>query len=122
MGHAVAISTLRVDVVLTDTAGAVRNERFPFSLRAPNVTTTSVRTPNGPVEIPTTLTAVLSDSTAEIDIAREVRMRGEVLRPKDHESWRLSADGRELHISREAQMPRPEGLVTYTIRYVFVRV
>ena len=105
-----------------DTAGTVRNEQYPYSLRGPNAITTSVRTPNGPVEIPTTLTAVLTDSTAEIDIAREVPMRGEVLRPRDHESWRLSADGRELHIDREAQMPRAGGLVTHTMRYVFVRV
>lgn len=110
-------STFTVDVILTDTAGAVRREQFPFSLRGSVKTTTTVRT----LAIPTTLTATISEGRVEVDIAREVTMRGEVLRPTDRESWRLSEDGQTLSIDRVAEMPRPEGLTKFTIRYVFVR-
>ena len=115
-------SSLTVQVTLVDTAGAEQRMRFPYDLRRPVSTTTQVRTPAGPRDIPATLTAVpRGDGGLDVDIAREITMGERVIRPRDHESWHLSADGKQLLIDREAEMPGPGGLRTVRSHYVFVR-
>ncbi|HYD54994.1 MAG TPA: hypothetical protein VEA99_20325 [Gemmatimonadaceae bacterium] len=115
-------SLLTVDVALVDTAAATHRLRFPYDLRKPVATTTQVLGPRGPIDVPTTLTATpRADGGLEIEIAREIRMGERVLRPGDHESWRLSADGTQLLIDRVAEMPGPGGLRTVRSHYVFVR-
>lgn len=115
-------TSLVVGVVMTDTAGVAMPMRFPYDLRKPVRTTTQVRTPSGPREIPTTLTATpRADGGIDVDIAREVAMGGTVAKPMDRERWALSADGRQLLIDREAEMPGPGGMRTIRARYVFVR-
>lgn len=115
-------SALVVEVAMVDTAGTTTPMTFPYSLRGPVRTTTKVLTPRGPIDIPTTLTAKpRADGGVEIDIAREITMGERVLKPGDHESWTLSADGKQLLIDRVAEMPGPGGLRTVKSRYVFVR-
>lgn len=115
-------TSLVVGVVLTDTAGIATSMSFPYDLRKPVRTTTQVRTPRGPMEIPTTLTATpRADGGVDVDIARELTMGGTVVKPFDRERWALSADGTRLLIDREAEMPGPGGLRTIRARYVFVR-
>ena len=115
-------STLHVAVALVDTAGAEQRLEFPYRLDRPVQVTSQVRTPAGPRDIPTTLTATRRpDGGIDIDIARELRTPGGIVRPKDHESWQLSADGRQILIDREAEMPGPDGVRTMRTHYVFVR-
>ena len=115
-------SSLVVDVAMVDTAGTTTPMSFPYHLRRPVETTTKVITPRGPIDIPTTLTAKpRTDGGLEIDIARVITMGERVLKPGDHESWTLSADGRQLLIDRVAEMPGPGGLRTVKSHYVFVR-
>jgi hypothetical protein len=115
-------SSLVVDVVMVDTAGTATPLSFPYDLRRPVKTTTQVLTPRGPLSIPTTLTAKpRADGGMEIDIAREITMGERVIRPGDHESWTLSADGRQLLIDRVAEMPGPGGMRTFRTHHVFVR-
>ena len=115
-------SLLAVDVVMVDTAGVAQKMRFPYDLRRPVKTTTQVRTPTGPREIPTTLTATpRADGGVDVDIAREFTMGERVLRPFDRETWHLSPDGMQLLIDREAEMPGPGGMRTLKAHYVFVR-
>ena len=115
-------SSLVVEVAMVDTAGTTTPMTFPYDLRRPVRTTTKVLTPRGPIDIPTTLTAKpRPDGGVEIDIAREITMGERVLRPGDHESWTLSADGRQLLIDRVAEMPGPGGMRTVKSHYVFVR-
>lgn len=115
-------TSLVVDVVMVDTAGAATPLAFPYDLRRPVKTTTQVLTPRGPLAIPTTLTATRrADGGIEIDIAREITMGERVIRPGDHESWSLSADGTRLLIDRVAEMPGPGGMRTFRTHYVFVR-
>jgi hypothetical protein len=104
-------SSLVVAVSMVDTAGVATPMTFPYDLRRPLKTTTKILTPRGPMDIPTTLTATpRADGGVEIDIAREITMGERVIRPGDHESWTLSADGRQLLIDRVAEMPGPGGL------------
>ena len=114
-------SSLTVDVALVDTAGAPQRMRFPYSLRGPVSTTTQVRTPRGPVDVPTTLTATpRADGGVDVSIAREITMGERVIRPGDRETWQLSPAG-ELLVDREAEMPGPGGMRTFRTHYVFVR-
>ena len=116
-------STLAVDVAFVDTAGATQRMRFPYDLRRPVRTTTQVRTPSGPRDIPTVLTATpRADGGVDVDIAREITMGERVLRPFDRETWHLSSDGKQLLIDREAEMPGPQGMRTFKTHYVFVRL
>lgn len=115
-------STVTVDVTMTDTAGAAQQMQFAYNLLRPVRTTTQVRTPNGPVAIPTTLTAApRADGGIEVAIQREFTMGERVIRPDDRETWHLSADGRQLLIYREAEMPGPGGMRAIRAHYVFVR-
>lgn len=116
-------SSLTVDVALVDTGAVTQRMRFPYDLRRPVRTTTQVRTPRGPMDIPATLTArPRADGGLEIDIAREITMGERVLRPADHETWHLSPDGTQLIVDREAEMPGPGGMRTIRTHYVFVKV
>lgn len=115
-------STLAVDVALVDTAGVTTSMRFPYDLRRALRTTTQIRTPRGPLDVPTTLTAApRADGGVDISIAREITMGERVIRPGDRETWHLSADGTQLLIDREAEMPGPGGMRTFRTHYVFVR-
>jgi hypothetical protein len=115
-------SSLTVDVTLVDTAAAAERVRFPYNLLRPVRTATQVRTPSGPMDVPTTLTATRrADGGVEIGIARELAMGGRVLRPSDRETWHLSPDGTQLLVDREAEMPGPGGLRMIRVHYVFVR-
>jgi hypothetical protein len=115
-------SSLTVDVTLVDTAAVAQRMRFPYNLLRPVRTTTQVRSPRGPMEIPTTLTATpRADSGLQISIARELTIGDRVLRPFDRETWHLSPDGAQLLIDREAEMPGPSGMRTIHTHYVFVR-
>jgi hypothetical protein len=115
-------SSVTVDVTLVDTAAVAQRIRFPYNLLRAVRTTTQVRSPRGPMDVPTTLTATQrADGGLEISIARELAMGDRVLRPSDRETWHLSPDGAELLIDREAEMPGPAGMRTIRTHYVFVR-
>jgi hypothetical protein len=115
-------SSLTVDVTLVDTAAVAQRMRFPYNLLRAVRTTTQVRSPSGPLDVPTTLTATpRADGGLEIGIARELAMGDRVFRPSDRETWHLSADGAQLLIDREAEMPGPGGMRTIRAHYVFVR-
>ena len=114
-------SSLTVSVAIVDTAGATQRMRFPYDLRRPVSTTTQVRTPSGPRDVPATLTATpRADGGLDVSIAREITMGDRTIRPSDRETWQLSPSG-ELLIDREAEMPGPGGMRTIRAHYVFVR-
>ena len=116
-------SSVVVDVALVDSTSATQRMRFPYDLRRAVRTTTQVRTPRGPMDIPTTLTATpRDDGGLDVSIAREITMGQRVIRPGDREIWHLSADGAKLLIDREAEMPGPEGMRRFRSHYVFVRI
>ena len=115
-------STLTVDVTLDDTAGVAQHMNFPYDLRHAVRIMTQVRTPAGPVDVPTTLTTTpRADGGLDIGIAREITMGGKVLQPGDRETWHLSPDGVRLLIDREMEMPGPRGMRTLRSHYEFVR-
>lgn len=67
---------------------------------------TKVRTPNGPVDVPTTMTASAAENgELTITIDRELPSRdGTPFKGTTVETWRLGADGQTLTIERADQM------------------
>lgn len=77
-----------------------------------------IRTPNGPVSVPTVLKAVpLENERLQTEISREQRMGEKTMKWTTVEIWQLSADGKTLTIYRKDDTPRGkmEG------EYVFVK-
>ena len=82
---------------------------FTYTLDGvPVKTETDVRTPNGMVSVPTTLTAKpASNGDLEITIERELPTRGgEPMKGTTFEKWRLQEDGKTLVIDRVDEMRR----------------
>ena len=93
---------------------------FTYTLDGvPVKTETQVRTPNGMVSVPTTLTAKsAANGDLEITIERELPTRGgESMKGTTFEKWRLQEDGKTLVIDRVDEMRR--GTTSSTL--IFIR-
>ena len=71
----------------------------------------TVRTPNGPMKVPTTLSAHSSESGLELTETRTVNFGDIHDRFTSVELWKLSEDGRTLTVHRTDQ--RPQGVFEY---------
>jgi uncharacterized protein YpmS len=70
-------------------------------------TETTIRTPGGPRQVPSTLKAVVGqDGKVQLTIARELQTPNGVLKGTTIEDWELSADGKTLTIHRVDDTPR----------------
>lgn len=77
-----------------------------------------MRGPNGLVNVPTTLRAVVNpDRQVHIVIGRDLTMAGSSFHATTTEDWKLSTDGRTLTVHRTDESPRG----TRTSDMVFVR-
>lgn len=97
-----------VAVEITSSAHEPMHIDFTYSLDGQPVTTESqVRTPNGPMSVPTVLTAKpADDGTIGITIERELPSRGgETMKGISKETWRLQ-DAKTLIIDRVDEMRR----------------
>lgn len=74
---------------------------------AESKTETPIRTPDGLINVPTTLKAVeIGDGKLRITISREINMNGSSFKGVTTEDWQLSADGKTLTIHKVDEMPR----------------
>lgn len=70
-------------------------------------TETMIRTPEGRVNVPTTLKATVGEAgKIQITITRDLQMPGKVFKGVTVEDWELSADGKTLTIHRADDTPR----------------
>jgi hypothetical protein len=70
-------------------------------------TQTQIRTQDGPMQVPTTLSAkVGADGKIHIIIAREIQLPDGPFKGTTIEDWELSADGKTLTIHRADDTPR----------------
>jgi len=110
-----------VGVDITSAAHDPVHLDFAYKLDgAPVKTETKVVTPNGPLSVPTTLTAKPHENgEMGITIERELPSRGggEPMKGTTVEKWKLGADGKTLIIDRTDESPR--GTMTSTL--VFTR-
>jgi hypothetical protein len=100
---------LLVSVDVTSEAHDPDHFDFTYALDgSPVKTETKVRTPNGPMSVPTTLKATPADGGAlVITIERELPMRdGGSMKGTTTETWHLQPDGKTLVIDRVDEMPR----------------
>jgi hypothetical protein len=122
--HSLKITQSETELVVgVDITSATREPMhldFTYKLDGVPVNTESqVRTPNGPVSVPTTLTAKPQDNgDVAITIERELPTRGgEPMKGSTIEKWRLDAEGKKLIIDRTDENRR--GTTTSTL--VFTR-
>lgn len=82
--------------------------RFDYALDGSEVRTQSpIRTPQGRVEVPTTLTARVDEAgSVHITIARELRTPAGPRTVTGTEEWRLSPDGATLTVERLDETPQ----------------
>ncbi|HEX8170283.1 MAG TPA: hypothetical protein VF824_07075 [Thermoanaerobaculia bacterium] len=97
-------SAAALEVKVTVTSDSHDPDHFDFHYKldgTPTPTETQIRTPNGPVSVPTVLAAA-PDANGElvITIERELTMRGNSMKATTVEHWKLSADGKTLTIAR----------------------
>jgi hypothetical protein len=99
---------LAVDVQIR--SGGPRPERFAFVYAldgGETSTTTRIRPPDGPLEVPTRLRARHGDDgRLHITITRELARGGETITATGTEAWALAPDGRTLTVHRVEQMPQ----------------
>lgn len=99
---------LLVDVEID--AGRPQPDRFRFAYPFGGAaeTTTRVRTPNGALEVPTTLAAARNgDGTLHLTITRRPDLGdGQAHVLVGTEDWSLSADGATLTIARHDELPQ----------------
>ena len=112
-------TALNVDVDLTFKNG---NEPFRITLNYPldgatTRTTMPIRTPQGPKDVPATLSGAHSDDgTLILNIVNELEMNGKPFKGLTTETWQLADEGKSLiiHLSREA----PQGKMEYDLLFV----
>ncbi|HEX6038326.1 hypothetical protein [Longimicrobium sp.] len=99
---------LTVDVEIEN--GGPQPERFAFVYAldgSETATTTRIRTPTGPMEVPTRLRARHGDDgRLHITIIRELPRGGQTITATGTEAWELAPDGRTLTVHRAEQMPQ----------------
>ncbi|MFL6247849.1 MAG: hypothetical protein ACJ74H_17630 [Thermoanaerobaculia bacterium] len=107
---------LVVAVEITSDAHEPLHIDFKYRLDGqPTKTESQIRTPDGPMSVPTILTAKpQDDGTLAITIERELPSRGgETMKGSTVEKWRLQPDGKTLIIDRVDEMRR--GTTTSTL-------
>jgi hypothetical protein len=83
------------------------DQSFDYTLDGKEAATkTSILTPRGPMEVPTTLKGHVNENgTVELSITRELSMGDETRQAVLTEKWDLSADGKTLTIHRHDVRP-----------------
>lgn len=107
--HALKITQTDKELVLSVDIVSDSSDHFDFTYKldgTPVQAPTKVRTPNGPLEVPTTMKAVAAENgELTITIERELPSRdGTSFKGTTVETWRLGADGKTLTIERADQM------------------
>ena len=106
----VAQTDARLSVDVEIRSGGAEPERFAFVYAldgGETSTTTRIRTPNGPLEVPTRLHARHGDDgRLHITITREMTRGGQTINATGTEAWELAPDGRTLTVHRVEQMPQ----------------
>lgn len=99
---------LNVDVEVSDGGAEPFKVSFVYTLDGTETKTkTQMRTPSGPLDVPTTLKAVQAEGGGlHITITREVVMRDQPFKMVTTEDWQLSPDGKTLNIRRADDTPR----------------
>lgn len=124
-GHTLSIAQngqdLAVNVEITAEGREADTFDFKYTLDdQPVQTETEVRTPNGPLKVPTVLRAKPEENGGLlITIERELPMRGETVKGTTVETWRLSEDAKTLTIDRKDESPRfgtRESVLVFTAR------
>lgn len=103
--------SLRVKVAIQRADGATDRFDLPYTLDGKDTKSeaATIRTPKGPVAVPTTLNARLNAAgNAHIVITREVPMGDSTFKGVTTEDWSLSEDGKTLIIEKSDTMPRGE--------------
>jgi len=79
-----------------------------------SATTTEVRTPAGPKQIPTRLSGKVEENGAlDLTLSRDLQMGGNLRTLKSVEKWELSADGKSLTVRVNEE--RPNGPAIYAM-------
>jgi hypothetical protein len=88
------------------------DQAFDYALNGSETSSTSrVMTPNGPLDVPTKLTARVKESGAlDITITRELTMGEQTRHLVIKEAWELSADGKTLTVHRKDERPQGESV------------
>ena len=99
---------LTVHVEIRNGGGAPERFAFVYALDGSETsTTTRIRTPNGPREVPTRLRARHGDDgRMHITITRELARGGRTVTATGTEAWELAPDGCTLTVHRVEQMPQ----------------
>ena len=104
--HTLAVTqdAARLNVAVTIDAGEAEPERFDFSYAldgTPVETETRVRTPQGSMNVPTTLLARVDEAgVVHIAITRRFTTERGPFTGESREDWSLSPDGRTLTVHR----------------------
>ena len=101
-------AALDVDVTISAPDHDPDHFNFHYALNGEETsTTTKIRTPSGPTEVPTKLKATRgAQGGLSISIARQFEMNGEPIKAVTIETWELSADGKTLTVHRADETPR----------------
>lgn len=107
--HALKITQTDQELVVGVDIASDTNDHFDYTYKLDGSTVqsqTKVRTPGGPMEVPTTLKATPAENgDLVIVIERELPSRdGTPFKGTTTETWRLGADGKTLTIERADQM------------------
>jgi archaellum component FlaF (FlaF/FlaG flagellin family) len=99
---------LVVKVTITTADRGAEHFDFRYLLDGtPVASETKMRTPNGEVTLPATLTAKPADDGGlSITIAREIPAGGETIKGMTYETWHVDATGKVLTIDRVDDSPR----------------
>jgi hypothetical protein len=122
-GHTLRVTQSEKELVVavTLTSDAHEPDLLTFNYKLDGVATkaeSQVRTPNGPMAVPTITTAKMEENGAlTIIIERELPSRGgEPMKGTTVEKWRLEADGKTLVIDRVDEMRRGKFSSTLVFR------
>ena len=107
--HELTITQTDKELVVGADITADTKDRFDFTYKldgTPVQSQTKVKTPNGPMDVPSTLKATPRENgELTIVIERELPSRdGTPFKGTTTETWRLGADGKTLTIERADQM------------------
>jgi hypothetical protein len=99
---------LLVTVLIENKEGGSIKMELPYNLDGSDVmSTTTMRSPQGDVQVPTKLNAVVGQGGGlHITLSREMEMNGEKFNAVTNEDWRLAGDGKSIVIHRMDDTPR----------------
>ena len=107
---AITLDKKSLNVAIAITIGENLPDKFNFDYNLDGTeskTQAQIRTPNGLVNVPTTLKAIeAGDEKLQITITRELNMNGNSFKGVTVENWQLSADGKTLTIHKIDEMPQ----------------